>query len=109
MNERIEDPKLYRKLSEPFNGADEANAALLAFLTEMRELRTKHRIAEVTFAVAVNVDYGGEDGESSGMSVGHFGDESKAEVMAAYALGHFAAEHREMVNKAASGRPKKTK
>jgi|ERR1017187_4388081 hypothetical protein len=79
------DPALYRKLSEPFATLDEADAATDAFLVELRELRAKHRIADVSLILGINVM--GEDGEGRMLLQSHVGDTHLAESMLAYAYG----------------------
>lgn len=51
------DPELYRQLSAPFDTAEEANTALVAFFADVRAARIKHRMPDVLTVVAVNVRY----------------------------------------------------
>lgn len=68
----IHDPALYRRLSEPFETVEAANAAFDAFSEEFRALRKKHRIPDAVYIAAVNVKDG--DKESSIMAYGNCGD-----------------------------------
>lgn len=99
--ETISDPENYRKMSEPFESADEANTALKQFMDVVRELRQKYRIAEVLTVVSVNVKY--KDGEGKAISFGFNGNYMEAESMAAYAYGDLAANRRAYMNKLAKG------
>jgi hypothetical protein len=94
--ERIIDQKNYRRVSEPFVNAEQANAAIELFYKEVRELRNKHRIADVLVVCCVNVSYA--EGEGQAMSRSHHGDPLKAEALAAYAYGAEQAERRRMMN-----------
>jgi hypothetical protein len=97
------DPENYLKLSEPFDGPDQANAALTAFFKDVRAARQKHRITDCTVAVAVNVRY--EDGkEGVAMSHAHNGDQAKAESLLAFAFGKEQAWRREYIAKLVAGK-----
>lgn len=103
--EHITDPENYRKMSEPFASADEANAALKEFMAGVRELRKKHRIADVLTVVAVNAKY--ESGEGRAITHGFNGNSQNAEGMAAYAYGQESADRREWMNRLMSGKKHK--
>jgi hypothetical protein len=87
------DPENYRKLSAPFDGPDEANAAVKAFFEEIESARKRHKITDVAVAIAINVRY--ENGEGIAMTHAAFGDCFKTESLLAYALGVEQAEGRQ--------------
>lgn len=88
---KIGDPSTYRAMLVPHDSADAANEALAAFHEGMRELRKKHRIAEVNFIAKVL--YVGEDGEErEGAAPIHIGDPSHAGHMSAFAAGYWASD-----------------
>lgn len=94
----MNDPANYRKMSEPFIGSDAAKTAVLEFSKELRELRQKHRIADVLCVCAVNIQY--EDGEEGiQMVTQHHGLGALAEGMAAFALGELTKQGRESIAK----------
>lgn len=99
------DPELYRQLSAPFDTAEEANTALVAFYADVRAARIKHRMPDALVIVAVNVRYQ-DDATQVGRAISHChnGNQSEAEGLAAYAYGQLAAEHREEINKAIAGK-----
>lgn len=87
----INDPATYRKLSEPFATAEEANDALQKFWEGVYELRKQCRIADVYMVVGFNV--AAEDGEEGRMmGILHAGDEMIREAMSAYAFGREQAD-----------------
>ena len=90
------DPKLHRKLSEPFESSEAADKALEAFTEELRELRAKHKIPEVVALVQVNVMYPGDLAEESSEGVAFasisFGDPLRCIPMLAEALGKAESE-----------------
>lgn len=96
---RTDNPGLYRKMSEPFSGADEANAAVKAFFDDVEAAREKHRIADVVVGVNIKVIY--NDGEEGiGGSMMNLGDIMQAQLIAAMLLGQYQAECRQMIAKA---------
>lgn len=105
----IQDAKTYYKLSEPFADADAANAALDAFYAELRELRKKHRLADVHCIVRIDVSYEDEDQIGSVMSHCHAGSTLWAQAMCAWALGQESAEHRRLLNVLAAGEKAKSR
>jgi len=89
------DPANYRKLSVPFATKAEADAALEAFDNDLRELRNKHKIPDVTVVTAVSyLEEGG--GETQVFGCGHHGETMKAIGMSAFAFGQFS-EHQDQV------------
>jgi hypothetical protein len=98
------DPENYRKLSEPFNGPEEANEAIRKFFEEIAEARKRHRIPDVAVALAANVRY--ESGEGTAMTYAAYGDVFKAESLLAYAMGAEAADRRERIAKLLKGKNK---
>lgn len=107
MRKAKKDPDLYRRMSAPFLGNEEANAALDAFFEELSVIREKHRIGNVHTIVAVSaLDREGQEGEL--ISRLHLGDGLKAEAMTAYAYGSEQAERENLiVHMIAQGKRKK--
>lgn len=103
------DPKNYRAMGVPHEGADAANAALVAFARDVEEARKKHRIRDVLVTVQMVVDYSDDEQETAVMTRFSFGDVSKNLELAAYAYGAESAEHRERINKFATGKIGRTK
>lgn len=100
------DPDNYRTMSIPFNGADEANAALTAFFKDLIEIRKKHHIRDVHVVTTTAVKY--DDGkEGDAMWSAHLGSSLNAEPMLAFALGQEQAERREQINKLLAGKKRK--
>ena len=98
---RTDNPKLFREMSEPFNGAEEANVAVQAFCDDVKAAREKHRIANVVVGLSVNVIY--ENGEEGiGGSSMNMGDLMQAQLIAATLLGQYQAECRQAVTTAIS-------
>lgn len=98
------DQKLYRQMQEPHESADAAQAALTAFLEDLGELRKKHRIAEVLTCPTVRfIDKG--DFESEAIVPHFYGDNSHAEVSAAFALGVYSQERQESISRMKSQKP----
>jgi hypothetical protein len=88
----MNDPKMYREMSEPFASIDECNAALKAFFEELYELRKKHGIRDLYYITAGS--YLGPDGkdECQFITPSMCGNPLMAENMAAYAFGYEQAE-----------------
>lgn len=51
----INAPDIYAECSKPWPDGDAANAAVQAFLSELRDLRIKHKIADVYAIIEVQV------------------------------------------------------
>ena len=79
------DPATYRRLSEPYESLEEAEAALTAFLADVRAAREKHGVRDVSlvwnFSVVV------PDGEKDMAGCAHLGDQHREVGMLAWALG----------------------
>ena len=75
----INDPALYRKLSEPFADAATADAAYAAFFTDVRAARERHRLPDVVLIVAYNVTT--PDGERRLMRMGSNGNSGDVYTM----------------------------
>ena len=105
--ERIIDPALHRKLSEPFPSLEAANEALDNFQAEFRELRAKHRIPEVLVVVGVNVIYA-SGAEGRAMTTMFNGNSMLRTAMAAYAYGFCQQEDREFLNRLLAGKKNTT-
>lgn len=91
MAKRVNDPANYRRMSEPFPSAEEANTALGAFFDAVDEARKKYRMKDVhlviDMSVMANDPATGETFEGAARTSAHFGDSGKAEEMAAWSLG----------------------
>src|SRR5258708_7022122 len=87
----------YRKMSEPFENPDAANASLQKFMEGVRELRNACRISDVLVICSVNVLYE-TGGEGRAIVHGFNGDSQNSESMAAYAYGQESAERRKQIN-----------
>lgn len=85
MTKPIHDPALYRKLSEPFENRQAADAAFDAFAEEFRALREKHRIADAVYIACVSVKDG--DKEQQIMVYGNAGDAYKLTDLMYMAFG----------------------
>ncbi len=91
-------PERYREMSKPFPTAEAANTALDAFYKDLGALRVKHRLADVYVVASVNVL--AEDGDEM-QTVGRmmWGDELKALMLTAWAMGTEQAMHEERVGR----------
>ena len=85
----INDPTLYRKMSEPFPDTETANDAVKDFCGALRELRGKHKIPDVLFTLRVNCIVKGE--ELVAIVPCFCGDANNEETMAAYSLAEAQA------------------
>lgn len=95
-------PETYRAMSEPFLTPEEANAALQAFIEDVRAARLKHHIADVTLVAQSNLLYA-DGNEARALSHVHIGAVQESEGMLARALGEAQAERREAINKLLAG------
>ena len=98
--ESINDPDNYSKMREPFASPEAADEAIKGFYSELYELRNKYRIADVLTVVSLAIRY--PDGPGEVITSAHFGDELRAETMAAWSYGHEAAVRQERVAKMVS-------
>ena len=93
--------KKYTRLVQPVT-REQGNANIQAFYEALGELRDKYHIPECLCVIKVNVEYtDGEVGEA--ITSMHYGSQSEAESMAAYALGNARAQMTAKVNKLAIG------
>ena len=99
---KTNNPTLYRRLSEPHESPDVANSRIAAFLEEVYAARERHHIQDALIVIAGNVVYPEQEGRFT--THAFFGDSTRAEVLAAYALGAVGAERRETVNTLTKGR-----
>lgn len=88
-------PRLYEKLSEPFESLDAMNEAWLAFQTELRELRAKHRVRDVTIIMEGSFLQDGEVGEARVCT--HNGNSLRKLPALAFAYGEAKAEQDAML------------
>lgn len=65
MSDKINDPGLYRRMSEPFDDAAESNAALSSFFEAIEKLREEHGIPDVLVLCEVNVMIDGAETRGS--------------------------------------------
>lgn len=84
----------YRKMSEPFENAEQASEAMQAFFDAVNEARKKHRIMDVHVIVKMNIMRGpiGEEVEGSALASAHFGNTLEGAPMCAWGLGHEQAD-----------------
>ena len=95
---KFDDQENYRKLTEPFATAAEAEEACTNFLEEAYELRNKYRIHDIVYVIQISVKY--EDGTvGSPVVFGSFGDEEKVESLAGFAYGMAAGRRQERIAK----------
>jgi hypothetical protein len=92
---RNANPELFRRMSEPYDTADAANAALEAFYADVKAAREKHRIAQVYVIAETNVKY--ESFESPAMSTASFGSGEHSLAMVAWAFGREQEQHEELI------------
>ena len=89
--DRIEDPGLYRRLSEPFPSFNAANDAINAFNVDLRAIREKHKIPDIVFVIAVSAI--GDDGDVGDFVLGGgHGDGLKDESLFAYGFAKAQSE-----------------
>jgi hypothetical protein len=93
----IKDPKLYRKMSEPFESDEEANAAAKGFFEELRSIREKYGIPDVLAVIKISIEQG--ESESIAFSIQQIGDIREGEGMAAYAYGCLRSDNRKLIER----------
>lgn len=71
MTPPIQNPALYRKLSEPFENKEAFDQALSEFTSELRALREKHKLPDVVYIISANVK--NDAGEQTLVASGHCG------------------------------------
>ena len=95
MSTWIDNPALYRRLSEPHESIEEANSEVRQFFAAVSALREKHRIADMVLTCAINAM---RDGEETAAFVGaYFGDRIKHEAMLARELGRVQGERQQHI------------
>lgn len=98
------DQAAYRECSEP-KSPEQAAQDWEAFCEECYELRRKYRIADLYFVGQHAIMY--PDGEGLVNGAAHFGDQTKREAIAAWALGFESAQRQatiaQIINEAAQG------
>ena len=98
-------PALYRKLCEP-KTAEQANDDLQAFRGELRALREKYGVTDLSWVAGINILYpDGEEGR--GMTFGHEGSVLECPAMMAYGYGQASEDQKENINKLAAGKAKR--
>lgn len=88
---RVNDPGLYRTLSEPFEDAASCNAGIQAFFDEIDALRVKHRIADICVIVEVAVMADGQ--ETKGTARLNLGSSANVLPMIARVYGEERQRH----------------
>ena len=93
---------LFRTLNVPFESQEAASKAADAFFEDLGKLREKHEIANVY--VITLVSFTSSEGERLETSTaGMYGDQFRAEELAAYALGHEQARRQERIASIVAG------
>ena len=88
----MEDPKLYREMSQPHASRKAAADAADAFFDDLREIRKKHRIADV--AAVIQIPYAEADGaERHVLITTHNGHVANNLPMLAQAFGAAKRDH----------------
>ena len=96
MSEIEHKPGLYRRMCEPFENYEEANAAWSAFYEGVRELREKHRIKDLYFVAEIAIVHDDES-ERQAMMSAHVGDSTRRLLLAAYGYHESQAAHEDML------------
>lgn len=97
-HKEINDPALFREMSEPHESPEKAGEALEAFYDDVRAARQKYRIRNVMIVGEVTMIIDGE--HSQAMSYQTCGEITAAEMLAAYAMGYARKERQVLVAKA---------
>ncbi len=94
----IRNPGGYRALSEPFENFAAANEAINDFFKDVRDLRAKHRLADVYIILRGSAL--GEDGDEGDWIISqHHGSSLNCESMTAWAFGQEATRRQESIAK----------
>lgn len=89
-------PDTYRIMCEPHESMAVLEKAWESFFEETREIRAKHRIADVLIVAEMNViTESGAEGVVRAM--GSMGNSDNAERLAAFALGSASAEREQKI------------
>ncbi len=94
----INDPKLFREMSEPHESPEKAGEALKGFYEDVRAAREKHRIRNVMIVGEVSMIIDSE--QTQAMSYQTCGEITAAEMLAAYAMGYAKREREMLIAKA---------
>ncbi len=86
----IHSPSTYAQLSEPFESLDAMNEAWMAFQGEVRELRKKHRVRDLTIICEGSFMMDGEPAEARICS--HHGSSLRKLPSLAFCYGEAKAE-----------------
>ncbi len=104
----VNNPALYRKMSEPHPSPEAANTALNKFLKLVEAAREECQICDVSMVIAMNTlyplsveDNGVPEGRAQIMY--HIGASVHQLPMLAYGYGEASAENRELVAKLSNG------
>lgn len=88
-------PSTYAELSKPFDSLDALNDGYVAFQQELRELRAKHRIRDLTVIMEGSFLQDGEPAEARVCT--HHGSSLRKLPALAYAYGEAKAEQEQML------------
>ena len=102
MTKSVQNPELYRKLSEPFDSLAVANEALNSLMDDMRVLREKHHIPDLYWVVRITAK-NPDESETGAYSNGGMGNVLEWEAMLAYALGVEQAERQQRIGTLVTG------
>ena len=89
------DPKNYRKVSEPFENVEKADQATKTFYEMVYDLRNEAKITDVHIITRISIDIDGE--EKTCISSAHFGNSVYARQMCAWGLRKSMEESDQMV------------
>lgn len=90
------DPANYEAMSRPFESLDAAQKAMDAFLSELLDLRKKHRIKDCVFVI--NVAFTSSDGEpAETMALAGFGSQLQQTPLLAFGLGRSRKEDEQRI------------
>ena len=98
----VNDLGLYRKMCEPFPDRKTSVAAINGFFDEVRALREKYKLPDVTTIIQLNyLDPDGQGGTIEGNIIthAHNGDPMKQLTMIAQTFGTSKAEHERLLEK----------
>lgn len=96
MNEK-QDHEKYHRLSQPFESAAKAEAALDAFFEDLYEIREKHNLPDLMVVVRIPLP------EGDSFTTVNVGNELYGEMMAAFAMGRETSKRQERSRRLASG------
>lgn len=94
----MKNAKKYRQLSEPHQSADAVNAAFERFYAAISEARDHYKIRDVV--VVVMDSHEGDGDETEVINLMEWGDATKHEAMAAWAMGFLGAERQRVISNA---------